>query len=108
MDAESPAHGVSTDTDVAEAALAGWLQSDGFVGQYGGRTAALTIQAMTVTPAELEWVLSAIDAVFPGVPPRANGRTQDVSPDCRRTRLYGDGLERLRGADGDCAPGAPP
>ena len=35
--------------EIAEAALAGWLQSDGFVGQYGsGTNRSLTIEAMTV------------------------------------------------------------
>ena len=38
--------------DIAEAALAGWLQSDGFVGQYEGTNRSLTIEAMTVTEAE--------------------------------------------------------
>ncbi len=36
----------------AEAALAGWLQSDGFVGQYTGTNRSLTIEAMTVTEAD--------------------------------------------------------
>src|SRR5260221_3810573 len=40
--------------EIAEAALAGWLQSDGFVGQYEtGTNRSLTIEAMTVTDAEL-------------------------------------------------------
>src|SRR5436190_1452544 len=43
--------------EIAEAALAGWLQSDGFVGQYSfGTNRSLTIEAMTVTSAELAWV----------------------------------------------------
>ena len=42
--------------EIAEAALAGWLQSDGFVGQYSsGTNRSLTIEAMTVTDAELAW-----------------------------------------------------
>ena len=52
---------------VAEAALAGWLQSDGFVGQYEGTNRSLTIEAMTVNDAELTWVSSALDVVFPDV-----------------------------------------
>ena len=51
---------------IAEAALAGWLQSDGFVGQYDGTNRSLTIEAMTVTDAELAWVTDLLDAVFPG------------------------------------------
>ena len=66
MDGESPGRGVSTDGDVAEAALAGWLQSDGFVGQYEGTNRSLTIEAMTVTPAELEWVHRPSIQSFPG------------------------------------------
>jgi ribonucleoside-diphosphate reductase alpha chain len=79
--------------DVAEAALAGWLQSDGFVGQYTGTNRSLTIEAMTVTDAERAWVLSAIDAVFPDVHRHERlVTTQDESLDCRRNRLYGVGL----------------
>ncbi len=38
--------------EVAEAALAGWLQADGFVRQYTGTNKSLTIEAMTVNDAE--------------------------------------------------------
>src|SRR5712691_11274930 len=81
--------------EIAEAALAGWLQSDGFVGQYDhGANRALTIEAMTVTDAELVWVTEALNQVFPGARPNERGvATQDERLDCRRTRLYG---ERLR------------
>ncbi len=79
---------------VAEAALAGWLQSEGFVGRYEGTNRSLTIEAMTVTNAEKAWVLDAIDTVFPDVH-RHERRvvTADTSLDCRRTRLYGAGLQ---------------
>jgi ribonucleoside-diphosphate reductase alpha chain len=95
-------------TDIAEAALAGWLQSDGFVGQYNGTNRSLTIEAMTVTPAELEWVTSALDTVLPGIHRRETRvSTQDDTLDCRRTRLCGNGLAdfverwglRTRGAE---------
>ncbi|WP_405086361.1 vitamin B12-dependent ribonucleotide reductase [Microbispora sp. NBC_01389] len=94
--------------EVAEAALAGWLQSDGFVGQYEGTNRSLTIEAITVTPAELAWVTRALDEVLPGVHRKERAvETQDASLDCRRTRLYGRGLEefveawglRARGTD---------
>ncbi|MFC9252281.1 adenosylcobalamin-dependent ribonucleoside-diphosphate reductase [Amycolatopsis thailandensis] len=94
--------------DVAEAALAGWLQSDGFVGQYEGTNRSLTIEAMTVTDAELAWVQRALDRVFPDVHRHERKvETQDKTLDCRRTRLYGAGLEafvsdwglRARGLD---------
>jgi ribonucleoside-diphosphate reductase alpha chain len=94
---------------LAEAALAGWLQSDGFVGQYeSGTNRSLTIEAMTVTDAERAWVTTMLDDVFPDVH-RHERRvvTQDASLDCRRTRLYGAGLTefverwglRARGVD---------
>jgi len=83
-----------TSREVAEAALAGWLQSDGVVGQYTGTNRSLTIEAMTVTDAELAWVTKALDVVFPEVH-RHERRvtTQDTTLDCRRTRLYGAVLE---------------
>ncbi len=80
--------------EIAEAALAGWLQSDGFVGQYGsGTNRSLTIEAMTVTAAELAWVTAALDHVFPDVHSHERSvATQDAKLDCRRTRLYGESL----------------
>jgi len=79
--------------EIAEAALAGWLQSDGFVGQYAGTNRSLTIEAMTVTDGELEWVTRALDAVFPDVHRKERSvETQDTTLDCRRTRLYGEAL----------------
>ena len=82
-----------SDYDIAEAALAGWLQSDGFVGQYVGTNRSLTIEAMTVTDAELDWVTDALNQVFPGVHRHERSvETQDTRLDCRRTRLYGEFL----------------
>ena len=79
--------------EIAEAALAGWLQSDGFVGQYDGTNRSLTIEAMTVTDAELAWVTEALDLLFPGVHRHERPvSTQDERLDCRRTRLYGEPL----------------
>ncbi|MCY7373656.1 MAG: hypothetical protein LH461_08155, partial [Spirochaetaceae bacterium] len=79
----------------AEAALAGWMQSDGFVGQYAtGTNKSLTLEAMTVTDAELAWVTAALDEVFPEA--HRHERlvvTQSQELDCRRTRLYGKHLE---------------
>jgi ribonucleoside-diphosphate reductase alpha chain len=79
--------------EIEEAALAGWLQSDGFVGQYEGTNRSLTIEAMTVTDAELAWVTKSLHLLFPGVH-RHERRvsTQDQRLDCRRTRLYGEVL----------------
>jgi len=80
--------------EIAEAALAGWLQSDGFVGQYGsGTNRSLTLEAITVTAAELAWVTAALDRVFPDVHSHERSvETQDTRLDCRRTRLYGESL----------------
>src|ERR1017187_9579162 len=78
--------------EIAEAARAGWLQSDGFVGQYSaGTNTSLTIEAMTVTDAERAWVTAQLDRVFPDIH-RHERRvaTQSVELDCRRTRLYGE------------------
>src|SRR5205814_379108 len=78
---------------VAEAALAGWLQSDGFVGHYDGTNRSLTIEAMTVNDAELTWVSSALDTVFPHVHRQVRTvSTQDDRLDRRRIRLCGNGL----------------
>jgi ribonucleoside-diphosphate reductase alpha chain len=81
-------------TEIAEAALAGWLQSDGFVGQYhSGTNRSLTIEAMTVTDAELAWVTEALARVFPHVHQHERlVETQSTELDCRRTRLYGEPL----------------
>src|SRR5271165_4612662 len=63
---------------------------------------------MTVTEAEHQWVLRAIDQVFPDVHRHERPVTTiDESLDCRRTRLYGRALEdfvsrwglRARGTD---------
>ena len=78
---------------IAEAVLVGWLQSDGFVGQYDGTNRSLTIEAMTVTDAELAWVTEALDLLFPGVHRHERHvSTQDERLGCRRTRLYGEVL----------------
>ncbi|MEA2827920.1 MAG: ribonucleoside-diphosphate reductase alpha chain [Actinomycetota bacterium] len=96
---ESHGEGEISRQAVAEAALAGWLQGDGFVGRYEGTNRsriieARIIEARTVTPAEKAWVLDAIDTVFPDVH-RHERRvvTVDTSLDCRRTRLDGAPLD---------------
>ncbi|WP_344908363.1 vitamin B12-dependent ribonucleotide reductase [Actinomadura meridiana] len=83
-----------TSREFAEAALAGWLQADGFVGCYEtGTNRSLTIEAMTVTDAEREWVTRHLNVVFPDVHRHERSvETQDDTLDCRRTRLYGDVL----------------
>ncbi len=79
--------------DYAEAALAGWLQSDGFVGQYKGTNRSLTIEAMTVNDAELRWVTQHLDYLFPTAHRHERVlATQDKRLDCRRTRIYGESV----------------
>ena len=53
--------------ETAEAALAGWLQADGFVGQYTGTNRSLTLEFMVANDDEHRWVTSALDLVFPEV-----------------------------------------
>ena len=80
--------------EVAEAALAGWLQSDGFVGQYeSGTNRSLTIEAMTVKPEEEAWVRAAMAQVLAGVHTHTREvETRDEALQCRRIRVYGEVL----------------
>jgi ribonucleoside-diphosphate reductase alpha chain len=80
---------------VAEAALAGWLQADGFVGQYTtGTNRSLTIEAMTVNDAEHSFVTALADAVLGDAHSHVRSvPAQDPKLDVRRIRYYG---ERLR------------
>jgi ribonucleoside-diphosphate reductase alpha chain len=79
--------------DIAEAALAGWMQSDGFVGRYAGTNRSLTMEALTVTPAEFAWVGRALDTVFPDVHRKVHDfATQSRELDGKRTRLSGSAL----------------
>jgi ribonucleoside-diphosphate reductase alpha chain len=78
----------------AEAALAGWLQGDGFVGQYAtGTNKSLTIEAMSVNADEHAYVDTLLDTVFAGA--HSHNRSVpsvDTNLDIRRRRLYGQHL----------------
>ena len=78
----------------AEAALAGWLQTDGFVGQYkNGTNRSLTIEFMTVNNDEFEWINSNLDIVFPNVHKKIRKvESKDKNLKIRRIRLYGEVL----------------
>ncbi len=78
----------------AEAALAGWLQADGFVGQYAhGTNRSLTIEAMTVNDAERGFVGSMAGAVFGDTHSHERKvAAQDAALDIRRLRFYGETL----------------
>jgi ribonucleoside-diphosphate reductase alpha chain len=80
--------------EVAEAALAGWLQADGFVGQYThGTNRSLTVEAMTVNAEERSYVGTLVDQVFPGVHSHERQvESRDSRLDIRRLRLYGEPL----------------
>jgi ribonucleotide reductase alpha subunit len=53
---------------VSEAALAGWLQADGFVDRYEhGNDRSLTIEFQVADEDEYEWVMNHLEVVFPDV-----------------------------------------
>jgi ribonucleoside-diphosphate reductase alpha chain len=89
------------DTDrtsaVAEAALAGWLQADGFVGQYYvGTNRSLTIEFQVANQAEFEWVRENLDVAMPGVHRHTRDvESADESLQVRRIRLYGEVLREF-------------
>ncbi|HET6750424.1 MAG TPA: vitamin B12-dependent ribonucleotide reductase [Actinomycetes bacterium] len=91
-----------TTTEASEAALAGWLQADGFVGQYeNGTNTSLTIEFQTVTDEEHDWVQRHLEAVFPGVHQHVRTfKTADASLTGRRIRLYGEVLRPFVGSWG--------
>ena len=88
----------SPDVDaVAEAALAGWLQADGFVGQYEeGTNRSLTIEFLVANDDEYAWVIDNLDVVFPDAHRHVRDvPTQDTTLRCRRIRLYGEDLREF-------------
>jgi ribonucleoside-diphosphate reductase alpha chain len=78
----------------AEAALAGWLQADGFVGQYeSGTNRSLTIEFQVANEDELGWVLRNLAIALPEVHRNVSEvKREDGSVSCRRVRLYGEVL----------------
>jgi ribonucleoside-diphosphate reductase alpha chain len=79
---------------VAEAALAGWLQADGFVGQYDhGTNRSLTIEFQAATDDEFEWIIDNLNVVFGDAHRRVSAvKAQDPSLNYFRIRLYGEVL----------------
>ncbi len=77
-----------------EAALAGWLQADGFVGQYAtGTNRSLTIEAMTVNEDEHSYVNALCQEVFTGVHSHERSvKSIDEKLSIRRKRYYGEQL----------------
>ena len=82
---------------VAEAALAGWLQADGFVGQYEqGTNRSLTIEFQVANDDEYRWVSENLGLAFPNVHRHVREvETADTSLHCRRIRLYGEALRNF-------------
>ncbi len=80
---------------VAEAALAGWLQADGFVGQYAsGTNRPLTLEFQVANDDEFDWIIENLDVVFPDVHRKVReADTQTVR--VRRIRLYGEVLREF-------------
>jgi ribonucleotide reductase alpha subunit len=82
------------DVDVSEAALAGWAQGDGFVGQYAeGTNRSLTVEFEVANAEEREWVLRHLDVVFPNV--HRHESLHPTLPDYRKIRLYGEVLRKF-------------
>ena len=87
-DAPAPADAVA----VSEAALAGWLQADGFVGQYDhGTNRSLTIEFQVANDEERAWVQQHLDVVFPDVHRKVRDADTLETP-VQRIRLYGEVL----------------
>ncbi|HWG47133.1 MAG TPA: adenosylcobalamin-dependent ribonucleoside-diphosphate reductase [Gemmataceae bacterium] len=85
---------VQTET---EAALAGWLQGDGFVGQYDyGTNRSLTVEAMTIDADERAFVGELVGQVFAGTHSHERSvSSQSTILDVRRLRLYGEPLRNF-------------
>ena len=74
----------------AEAALAGWLQADGFVGQYEhGTNRSLTIEFQVANDDEYRWVMENLDVALPHV--HVKVRDADTKETrVQRIRVYGE------------------
>ena len=79
--------------EVSEAALAGWLQADGFVGQYKeGTNRSLTLEFITVTEEEKQWIENHLNVVFPAVHRKVRITKTKAGTPIARIRLYGEVL----------------
>ena len=80
-------------TAVAEAALAGWLQADGFVGQYQSGHEPLARRSNSRSPARRSSCGSASTSTSPSRTSTARSREAGTeSARVRRIRLYGEAL----------------
>ena len=83
----------SSSLEISKAALAGWLQADGFVGQYHtGTNNSLTIEFVAVTEEERQWIESHLNVVFPNVHRKIRITKTKAGTPITRVRLYGEVL----------------
>ncbi|HET6374404.1 MAG TPA: LAGLIDADG family homing endonuclease [Candidatus Polarisedimenticolia bacterium] len=94
---EVKAQGSADSREVSEAILAGWLQADGFIGQYAqyneGTNRSLTVEFMTCNEEEFDFLLPHVNRIFEGV--HRNVRVVETKSEdllVRRIRLYGEPL----------------
>ena len=90
-DTEIRPQGRDDGREVSEAILAGWLQGDGFVGQY--RHGTNTVEFMTCSEEEYEFLLPHVNRIFEGIPRDVRVvQTQSEDLLLRRIRLHGEPL----------------
>ncbi len=84
----------SNDTSATEAALVGWLQGDGFVGQYTeGTNCSLTAEFMTVNDDEHAFVIERVQQIFGDIHYHIRDvESQSSELDIKRIRFYGEAL----------------
>jgi ribonucleoside-diphosphate reductase alpha chain len=94
---DEPAVSEASPALIAEAALAGWLQADGFVGQYeSGTNRSLTIEFQVANDDEYAWVMQNLDLALPHIHRHISEvTTEDESLSYRRIRLYGEVLREF-------------
>jgi hypothetical protein len=93
-------------TAVAEAALAGWLQAEGFVGRCAtGTNTSLTIEFQLAGEEELAWIAGHLDVAFPHFRHELS-EADEQSTSVRRVRLRGEALRGFVERWGLLAPGA--
>jgi ribonucleoside-diphosphate reductase alpha chain len=81
---------------IDEAALAGWLQGDGFVGKYSsGTNKSWIIEFMAVNEEQLNYLLPKIEKVFEGVHYRIRETFTKTGRRIWRIRLYGNQLKNF-------------
>lgn len=76
---------------VSEAALAGWIQADGFAEQYKtGTNRSLTLEFLTVNDEEKNWITQHLEIVFPDVHKKIRVVKTKLGTPITRIRLYGE------------------